>query len=118
MRKVTTESCATPRAGGKDFRSQEEACDLRVAPVYPETAGLEDHLVRIKKLVEAYQPQRLVVDSLNALDGISSLRGFKEFVIALMAHLREEGIAVLVTANSPSLVGGRIRHRGPELQHD
>lgn len=94
------------RGWGMDFRLQEEAGTLRVAPAYPETAGLEDHLVRIKGLVETYQPERLVVDSLTALERVSSERGFREFVLALMAFLREKGIATLVTANSPSLVGG------------
>lgn len=91
---------------GMDFRAQEEDGALRIASLYPETAGLEDHLVRIKGLVDSYRPQRLVVDSLSAMERIGSQRGFKEFVIALIAHLREAGIAVLCTASSPSLMGG------------
>lgn len=79
---------------------------LRIEATYPETMGLEDHLVRIKRAVEVFQPDRLVLDSTSALERIASKRAFREFLVGLVASLRERGITALITANTTQLTGG------------
>jgi len=91
---------------GLDFEGMEAAGLLRIEAAYPETRALEDHLVRLKALIDVFQPHRLVIDSLSALERVSGRRGFKEFVIALVAFIRAGRTAALLTANSPSLRGG------------
>lgn len=90
------------------FEQMEAADTLRIQAAYPEGAGLEDHLVRLKKIIGSYQPGRVVIDSLSALERIGSHRGFREFLIALVAHLKELGITTLMTANTSNLQGGGI----------
>ncbi|MFB6260611.1 MAG: ATPase domain-containing protein, partial [Thiohalorhabdaceae bacterium] len=86
----------------------EAAGNLKIHAVYPESAGLEDHLIRLKKVTAAFQPRRVVIDSLSALERIGSRRGFREFLIALVAHFRDLGITTLMTANTSNLQGGGI----------
>ncbi len=91
---------------GMDFRKMEDDQMLRVVCEYPETAGLEDHLIRMKAVLEEFKPNRVAVDSLSALERVSTLKGFREFVISLTSHIKHQEIAGLFTATTTSLMGG------------
>jgi circadian clock protein KaiC len=92
---------------GMDFTQALEAGQLRIESQYPEVQGLEDHLIRIKDVMDEFRPHRMVVDSLTALERRGSGADFREFVIALTAAAKERGgITVLFTATSSSLLGG------------
>jgi circadian clock protein KaiC len=91
---------------GVDFPALESNGRLRIVSEYPEIAALEDHLLRIKKHIEEFQPTRVAVDSLSALERISTLRTFREFVLALTSYLKDKQIAGVFTSTTPSLLGG------------
>lgn len=91
---------------GVDFPALERSGRLRIVSEYPEVAAPEDHLLRIKKEIEAFGPTRVAVDSLSALERISTLRTFREFVLALTSYLKDKQIAGLFTSTTPSLLGG------------
>lgn len=89
-----------------DFEQLEKDGLLKVVCEYPESSGLEDHLLNIKRIVERYQPNRVAIDSLSALERVSSVRGFREFVIGLTSFIKHQEVAGLFTATTPSLMGG------------
>jgi len=91
---------------GFDYRQMEKEGKLKVVCEYPETAGLEDHLIKIRNEIDEFKPNRLVVDSLSALERISSIKGFREFVIGLTSFIKHGEIAGLFTATTPNLMGG------------
>ncbi|HEY9788525.1 MAG TPA: circadian clock protein KaiC [Candidatus Obscuribacterales bacterium] len=91
---------------GMDFEKLEEKGLLKVICLYPEVRGLEDHLIDIREAIEAFQPQRVAVDSLSALERAAHPRGFREFVIAVTSYIKTKEITGLFTATTPSLVGG------------
>ncbi|MGM0412341.1 MAG: circadian clock protein KaiC [Pseudomonadota bacterium] len=91
---------------GISLAEREAAGTLRIEAAYPETMGLEDHLVRIKRALDEFQPDRLVLDSASALERIAGRRAFREFLVGLVATLRERGITALMTANTTQLTGG------------
>jgi circadian clock protein KaiC len=91
---------------GFNFRGLEEAGRFKVVCEYPESAGLEDHLINMKKAMDDFRPKRVVVDSLSALERISTEKGYREFVIGLTSFIKERQIAGLFTSTSPSLLGG------------
>ena len=95
-------------AWGLPAGEMEERGSLRIHAAYPETAGLEDQLIRIRKAIDDFRPERVALDSLSALERIGSPRAFREFLIALVAHLRERGITILLTTNTSNLQGGGI----------
>lgn len=91
---------------GRDFAAMEADGSLRVEAIYPEMRSLEDHLVAIMKAVDEYQPTRVAIDSLSALERIASQRGFREFLIGLTSFIKHRQIAALMTATARTLLGG------------
>jgi circadian clock protein KaiC len=91
---------------GRDFARMEEEGRLRIIAAYPEVASLEDHLVEIQRQVDEFRPNRVVVDSLSALERTGSGKGFREFAIGITSYLKSEAVLALLTAATPSLFGG------------
>jgi circadian clock protein KaiC len=89
-----------------DFEELEKQELLKVVCVYPETQGLEDHLICIKEHIEKYKPQRVAIDSLSALERVATLKGFREFVIGLTSYIKQKEIVGLFTATTEGLMGG------------
>jgi circadian clock protein KaiC len=93
-------------AWGVDFAAMERDGKLRVVAFYPHARSLEDHLLYTKRQIEDFRPNRVAADSLTALERVGPLRGFREFVIALAATLKQQEICGLLTATAPTLTGG------------
>jgi circadian clock protein KaiC len=91
---------------GADFERMERDGMLRVLCDYPEVAGLEDWLVQIQAAIEEFNPKRVALDSLSALERMGSPKAFREFVIGLTSFLKHREIAGLLTSTTPSLMGG------------
>ncbi|HEX2168244.1 MAG TPA: circadian clock protein KaiC [Longimicrobiales bacterium] len=94
------------RGWGMDFEQMERDNVLRVVCDYPEVAGLEDWLVRLKKVIDEFKPRRVAVDSLSALERGGSVKGFREFVIGLSSFIKHQEITGLFTSTTPALMGG------------
>lgn len=91
---------------GIDFEKSEKDGLLRVECEYPEMTGLEEHLIRIKKIIKEYKPNRVAIDSLSALERVSTLKSFREFIIGLTSFIKHQEIAGLFTSTTTSLMGG------------
>ena len=94
------------RGWGADFARYEADGTLRMVATYPEVASLEDHLVEIKNAIDEFQPQRIAVDSLSALERIGTVRGYREFIIGLTSFVKSHQVAGLFTSTTPALLGG------------
>src|SRR5206468_3139259 len=57
-------------------------------------------------LIEEFRPHRVAVDSLSALERVATGKGFREFVIGLTSFMKEQEMAGLFTATTPTLLGG------------
>jgi circadian clock protein KaiC len=91
---------------GHDFADLERRGLLRVVATYPETASLEDHLVRAVREITEFRPARVAIDSLSALERSGTARGFQELIIVLTSFVKGEQIAALFTSSAPDLLGG------------
>jgi circadian clock protein KaiC len=91
---------------GFDFEELEQQGHLKVVTDYPEIMSLEDHLIRMKSIIEEFKPNRVAVDSLSALERVAGNRGFREFVIGLTAFIKHQEMAGLFTSTTPTLLGG------------
>jgi circadian clock protein KaiC len=91
---------------GMDFERMEREGRLKVVCDYPEVAGLEDWLIRIKATIEEFKPDRVALDSLSALERGGNLKGFREFVIGVTSFLKHQEVTGLFTSTTPSLMGG------------
>lgn len=94
------------RGWGVDFEQMEEDGLLRIVATYPEVASLEEHLVTVTDAVEEFQPHRVALDSLSALERAASTRAFRHFVIGVTSMLKDREVTGLYTATTPSLMGG------------
>ncbi len=91
---------------GQDFEAMEKSGSLKVICDYPEVKGLEDHLITIKRSIEKFKPDRVAIDSMSALERVSSLKSFREFVIGLTSFIKHQEMTGLFTSTTPSLMGG------------
>ncbi|HEY9758139.1 MAG TPA: circadian clock protein KaiC [Oculatellaceae cyanobacterium] len=92
---------------GMDFAKQEREGRLKIICAYPESAALEDHLIRAKAAIDEFKPTRVAIDSLSALERISVPKNFREFVLSATSILKEREIAGLFTATTATLLGGQ-----------
>lgn len=91
---------------GVDFPKMEKSGHLKIEAIYPETAGLEEHLLNIQKLIDEYKPNRFALDSLSAIERGSSKKNFREFLIALTSFLKKKEVMAVFTSTSANIVGG------------
>ncbi len=91
---------------GVDFRHMEESGQLKVICVYPETTGLEEHLISMKRAIADFKPTRIAVDSLSALERGATTKSYREFVIGITSYIKQQEIVGLFTSVTPSLMGG------------
>ena len=90
---------------GMDFERYEREGLLKIHCVYPEACSLEDHELRIRDLIEEYQPTRVALDSLTSLERTAPGKSFREFVLIVTSMVKEKEIAGLFTSTTPSLLG-------------
>ena len=93
-------------AWGYDFAEMETSGMLKVVNRYPHAMAMEDHLVEMQQIIKDFNPQRVAVDSLSALERVSALRSFREFVISLTSFLKQRETTGLFASTTPSLFGG------------
>lgn len=93
-------------AWGIDFARMKDEDRLLVVNQYPHAMAMEDHLVRMKDTIRRFRPNRVALDSLSAMERISDMRSFREFVISFTSFLKAHEITGLFTSTTPSLVGG------------
>lgn len=91
---------------GINFYPSEEKGLLKVMCAYPESSSLPDHLLRIEKTIDEFKPTRISVDSLSALERVSTGKAFREFVIGLTSFIKDRQIAGLFTSTATTLLGG------------
>jgi circadian clock protein KaiC len=91
---------------GVKFDPMEREGKLKVICEYPEVTSMEDRLVSMKKAISEFKPHRVAVDSLSALERVSSLRGFREFIIGLTSFIKHQESTGLFTSTTSTLMGG------------
>lgn len=85
---------------GMDLQQLEDSGLLRIVADAPEAAALEDHLQRMKTVIDEFQPARVAIDSLTALHRVATVKSFREYVLGLTYHIKERAQLGLVTTTS------------------
>jgi circadian clock protein KaiC len=93
-------------AWGMDLKTAEQSGRLEIVSRYPARLGLEDLLVELKHTVEKFEPTRLVLDSITAIEHNSPSKAFREFSVGLSGYLKGRGVATMMTTTLPNLLGG------------
>ena len=93
-------------AWGMDLAGSEHGGSLEIVSRYPARLGLEDLLVELKHTVEEFDPKRLVLDSVTAVEHNAPQNQFREFSVGLSGFLKARGVATMMTTTLPDLLGG------------
>ncbi len=97
---------------GRQLQGLQDQGLLRAMAVYPEEASLDDHLLEIKQVIDDFQPARMVVDSLTALERAGTVEAFREFVVSLTSYAKFRNVTTFLTASTSGLLGGRSLTEG------
>ncbi|TXT53879.1 MAG: KaiC-like protein 2 [Promethearchaeota archaeon] len=73
--------------------------------MYPESYGIEDFIVDIKESMEIFNPDRVYIDSISALERITTPLTFRESLINLFLSSRERNIIAIFTTTAPTFSG-------------
>ncbi len=91
---------------GIDFDMWEQKGLLKIVCTYPEAMSMEDHLLKIQAEIAEFAPRRIILDSTSAIERISTLRNFREFIIAFTSYVKNGRICTLITSTTKKLSGG------------
>lgn len=91
---------------GVNFQQWVDEGLLHILCQYPEGMGVEDHLVAIRSHLDEFKPRRLVVDSISAIERVTTMRTFREFIIGLTSIAKNQEVCSLFTSTTPRLAGG------------
>jgi circadian clock protein KaiC len=90
-------------AWGLDFEQMEREGMLRILASAPESQTLEDHLLQMQAAIAEFNPDRVSIDSLTALQRIATARSFREYLLGLSFHIKQNAMLGLLTAASEDL---------------
>ncbi len=88
----------------KNFEELEKTGKLKLVCVYPEIKGIEEHIVDLKEIIEKFEPDRVVLDSISALERITNKQNYQESIINLFLLLRNRNVTGLFTSTSPTFM--------------
>lgn len=92
--------CRNAEAWGFDFAKLEAEDRLKIIARAPEASSLEDHLLRVQNVIDEFQPDRVAIDSLTALQRVSTVKSFREYVLGLSFHIKTKcRLGLVVTAD-------------------
>jgi circadian clock protein KaiC len=90
---------------GIDLASPFREGSLHIASRFPERTGLEDLLAATRSDLDRYVPQRVVIDSLTAVQRGSFGSAFRDWIVSMTATLKARGIAAMVITTPAELMG-------------
>jgi circadian clock protein KaiC len=85
-----------------DLRPVLEAEQLAILTVMPESGGVEEHLLRIFRAIDAFQPDHLVMDAVSACRRMGSEKAAFDFLVRLTNTCKARGITSLYTNQTAS----------------
>lgn len=85
---------------GLQMRPMEAEGKLKIVAEAPESASLEDHLQRLKAAIDQFRPDRVVIDSLTALQRVATVKTFREYVLGLAFYIKLNALVGMVTSSS------------------
>ncbi|MFO7652945.1 MAG: circadian clock protein KaiC [Candidatus Krumholzibacteriia bacterium] len=85
------------RSAGIDLRPVQASGKLRVVTAMPESAGIEEHLVRLLTAIEAHGADHIVLDAISAVQRMGDERAAFDFLVRLLGVARARGITCLYT---------------------
>jgi len=84
------------RSPGLDLAGLIKAENFKVLTAMPESMGAEEHLVRILKVFDSFQPDYVTVDAASSCPRMGSEKDSFDFIMRLTSICKERGITCLL----------------------
>ncbi|MEM9691180.1 MAG: ATPase domain-containing protein [Myxococcota bacterium] len=82
---------------GLPFRRHVEAGDIELVARYPEATSPEDMIIELRTVLDRHTPSLIVLDSISAIEHVTSYESFRQFVVGVSSALRQHGRSALLT---------------------
>ena len=92
---------------GIDFNSHIDAGLLQIHSSRPMAHGLEMHLLEMRKIIEKFQPEVVVIDPISNLTNVGTENDVKFMLTRLIDYLKTRGITTLSTSLMDSEADGQ-----------
>lgn len=93
-----------------DLQEHIDKENLMISAKYPEAKTLEDHYISITNKIKYFNPSRIVLDSITALEYAFSDQLYREFIMGLTAFIKQRSISVIYNAASDPLLVRNFSH--------
>ena len=85
-----------------DLEKAEQDGLFKLQCLYPESTGIEDLVVDIKTAINDFSPDRLFIDSISAIERITTEITFRESLINIILYFREMNLIGFLTSTTPT----------------
>ena len=93
-------------SAGIDLRPALRTQRLMVQTALPEAMGSDNHLVRALEALDSFKPDHLILDAISACVRMGSERAAFDYLMRLVAVVKERGITCILTNQITGLLGG------------
>lgn len=90
---------------GIDLRPAIRTRKLMVQTALPEAMGSDNHLVRVLEAMDSFRPDHLIVDAISACVRMGSEQAAFDYLMRLVAIVKERGVTAILTNQTSSLDG-------------
>jgi len=74
---------------------------LDILTAMPESMGVEEHLLRLRRTIERFEPSHVVIDAISAARRMGSPQAAFDFLVRLLSMCRERGITCVYLNQTP-----------------
>jgi circadian clock protein KaiC len=93
-------------SAGIDLRPALRTKRLMVQTALPEAMGSDNHLIRALEAMDSFKPDHLILDAISACVRMGSERAAFDYLMRLVAVVKERGITCILTNQITGLLGG------------
>lgn len=79
------------------FRAYVDSGDIKLVARFPEATSPEDMIIELRTVLEEHSPSLIVLDSISAIEHVTSYESFRQFVVGITSALRQHGRSALLT---------------------
>jgi circadian clock protein KaiC len=98
---------------GIDLRPALEAKRLRILTAFPESVGVEEHLIKILNTIESFKPVYVILEAISATRRIGSEQAAFDLLARLIDNCKSQGITSVFTNQTKSFP----LQGSPNLEH-
>jgi circadian clock protein KaiC len=92
-------------SAGIDLRPALRTQRLMVQTALPEAMGSDKHLIRALEAIDSFKPDHLILDAISACVRMGSERAAFDYLMRLVAVVKERGITCILTNQIAGLLG-------------